>query len=260
LDTLGAMWQATWHAGWQNQQEASQNGWRQEWQAARRHEQTEQGSEGPRVGQGVRESAEDMMEQPLPGPADRRLARVEQNVSEMRRMIDELRVQPAARQAGSSSASSSADHRLALVEHSVCELRRMIKELVTAQPAATQAAFFNNCPHGAPYLFTKWLNPSIENDLVFVEAEGETDILESALYRARDSERFCIPAAPMALEVIEKWGVGRFGVEIHKGGTNSYLRFGCRACGRATPQLFDAEQFKKIFDDVFKIDGRLATF
>jgi hypothetical protein len=201
------------------------------------------------------------MEQPLPAPADHRLARVERDVSELRRMIDDLfRVQ-----AESSSASSSADHRLTRVEQEIWELRRMIKEwaapphlLVTAQPAATQAASSNDCLHGAPDLFTKWLNPSIEYYLIFVEAEGETDLLESALWRARDSERFSIPAAPMALDVIEKWGVGRFGVEIHKGRTNSYLRFGCRACGKATPQLFDAEKFTKIFEDVFKIDSRQA--
>ena len=84
-----------------------------------------------------------------------------------------------------------------------------------------------------------------------MEAEGATDKAESDLCRARDSSRFDIPAAPMALEVIAKWGVGRFGVEIHKGRGNSYLRFGCRACGKATPQLFDAEKFDQIFDDVF---------
>ncbi len=54
----------------------------------------------------------------------------------------------------------SADDRLARVEQDVCELRRMIKELVTAQreASATQAASSdlssdNGCLHGAPRLF-----------------------------------------------------------------------------------------------------------
>ena len=62
----------------------------------------------------------------------------------------------------------------------------------------------------------------------------------------------------MALEVIAKWGVGRFGVEMQKGRGNSYLRFGCRACGKATPRLFDAEKFNQIFDDVFGIDREVS--
>ena len=118
----------------------------------------------------------------------------------------------------------SADDRLARVEQDGCELRRMIKELVTAQreASATQAAGSdlssdNGCLHGAPKLITSTLTPSIEEYLDFVEAEGATDKVESALYGARDSSRFDIPAAPMVLEVIAKWGVGRFGVEIQKG-------------------------------------------
>ncbi len=144
----------------------------------------------------------------------------------------------------------------------------MIKELVTAQreASATQAASSdlssdNGCLHGAPALHLDPLTPSIEEYLVFVEAKGATDKAESALYRARDSSRFDIPAAPMALEVIAKWGVGRFGVEIQKGRQgrgNSYLRFGCRACGKATPRLFDAEKFNQIFDDVFGIDREVS--
>ncbi len=62
----------------------------------------------------------------------------------------------------------SADDRLARVEQDVCELRRMIKELVTAQreASATQAASSdlssdNGCLHGAPKLFTSILTPSI---------------------------------------------------------------------------------------------------
>jgi hypothetical protein len=100
----------------------------------------------------------------------------------------------------------------------------MIKELVTAQreASATQAASSdlssdNGCLHGAPTLHLDPLTPSIEEYLGFVEAKGATDKVESALYRARDSSRFDIPAAPMLLEVIAKWGVGRFGVEIQKG-------------------------------------------
>ncbi len=146
----------------------------------------------------------------------------------------------------------------------------MIKELVTAQLAATQGSTQaassdvssdNGCLHGAPKLFTSTLTPSIEEYPDFVEAEGATDKVESALYRARDSSRFDIPAAPMALEVIAKWGVGRFGVEIQKGRKgrgNSYLRFWCRACGKATPRLFDAEKFNQIFDDVFGIDREVS--
>jgi hypothetical protein len=257
------MWRAKWHNFW----EQDDHGWRQD--------VTWQGAEGPKVEQTLPAPADRLqMEQTLPEPADR-LARLERNVSDIRRMVDELlRVHPAARQAGSSSAaSSSADSRLAQVEQDVWGLRRMIGELVTAQPAAqivTAAAGrvgapthdweARNCYHGAPYLFTTRLNQSIENGLVFVEAEGDTEKLESALYRARDSERFCIPGAPMALEVIEKWGVGWFGVEIHKGGANSYLRFGCRGCNRATAQLFEQEKFKVIFDDVFKIDSAYATY
>jgi hypothetical protein len=264
----------TWQA-WQQEDQA--HAWRQEdsWQAARRHEQTEQAPQNA-VGVSVQNAPEleasDMNEQPLPESADHRLARVEQNVCELRRIIDELlRVQLSAGQAGSSAVSSdypwqeSADHRVARVEQDVGELRRTIKELVTAQPAATQAASSNvasenDCLHGAPNLFTMPLTPSIEYFLNFVEAEGDLDKIENALYRARDSSRFSIPAAPMALEVIAKWGVRKFGIEIHKGGTNSYLRFGCRACGRATPQLWRVEQFNQIFDDVFGIDSRLATF
>ena len=86
----------------------------------------------------------------------------------------------------------SADDRLARVDQDVCEQRRMIKELVTAQreASATQAASSdvssdNGCLHGAPKLFTVNLTPSIELYLDFVEAEGATDKVESALYRAR---------------------------------------------------------------------------
>ncbi len=93
----------------------------------------------------------------------------------------------------------SADDRLARVEQDVCEQRRMIKELVTAQreASATQAASSdlssdNGCLHGAPKLFTSTLTPSIEEYLDFVEAKGATDKVESALYRARDSSRFDI--------------------------------------------------------------------
>ncbi len=62
----------------------------------------------------------------------------------------------------------------------------------------------------------------------------------------------------MALEVIAKRGVGRFGVEIQKGRGNSYVRLGCRACGKATPRLFDAEKFNQISDGVFGIDREVS--
>ena len=135
----------------------------------------------------------------------------------------------------------SADDRLARVDQDVCEQRRMIKELVTAQrgASATQAASSdlssdNGCLHGAPKLFTSILTPSIEEYLDFVEAEadGATGKVESALCGARDSSWLDIPAAPMALDVIAKWGVGRFGAEIQKGRENSYLRSGVEPAGR----------------------------
>jgi hypothetical protein len=236
--SFGAM--AGWH-GWRQEQPgptSSPEGW-QDW----RQEQTEQ------VGQGVREREEDETAR-----ADgARLAQVEREVSELRRMIDELlRVQ-----AGSSSASSSASHRLTRVEQDIWDVRRMIKEWAAPphllQPAGTQAA---SCLHGGAELFVQSLNESIECYLVFVGSDGETGLLESALWSARDSSRFNIPAAPMALDVIASWGVGKFGVEIHKGKSNSYVRFGCRGCNRATAQLFKIEEFQKIFNDVFMIGYR----
>ncbi len=46
--------------------------------------------------------------------------------------------------------------------------------------------------------------------------------------------------------------------ERQKGRGNTYLRLGCRACGKATPRLFDAEKFNQIFDDVFGIDREVS--
>ncbi len=36
------------------------------------------------------------------------------------------------------------------------------------------------------------------------------------------------------------------------------MRLGCRACGKATPRLFDAEKFNQIFDDAFGIDTEVS--
>ncbi len=77
----------------------------------------------------------------------------------------------------------SADDRIARLEQNVCELRRMIEELVTAQrrASATQAGSRsdlspdnlcdNGCLHGAPKLFTSTLTPPTEEYLDFVEHE-----------------------------------------------------------------------------------------
>ena len=126
----------------------------------------------------------------------------------------------------------SADDRLARVEQDVCGLQRMIKELVTAQreASATQAASSdlssdNGCLYGAPRLFTSILTPS---NLGFVEAKAATDKGESAIYRARNSSTSDIPAAPMLLEGVAKWGVGRFGVEIQKGRKDAELLLAIR--------------------------------
>ncbi len=53
--------------------------------------------------------------------------------------------------------------------------------------------------------------------MAFVEQTGAVDKVENVLYSARDSVKFQIVAAHQAPKVIENWGVGIFGIEIHKG-------------------------------------------
>jgi hypothetical protein len=152
-------------------------------------------------------------------------------------MIEEL--VPAQREASAMKASSSSD--------------------TTYRPS--YMARPDSCLHGAPHLFTSALTPSIVYYLAFMEADGNMDKVENALWRACDSDRFDIPAAPKALEVMEKWGEGSFGVEIHRGrGSSVYIRFGCRVCQKATPTLSDAVKFNQIFDEVFGLDQTTATF
>jgi hypothetical protein len=113
------------------------------------------------------------------------MARLEQNVCELRRMIEEL--VPAQREASAMKASSSSD--------------------TTYRPS--YMARPNSCLHGAPHLFTSALTPSIVDYLAFMEADGNMDKDENALWRARDSDRFGIPAAPPRL--VKSWRNGARG-------------------------------------------------
>ena len=165
----------------------------------------------------------------------------------------------------------STDDRMARLELRVGELQRMMEELVQAKRQDFSSSDTTYCPssmtrptsclHGALEIFSKTLTPSIVEYLSFMEADGVMDKVQNALWRARDSDRFNIPAAPKALELIEKWGEGSFGIEIHKGGVNScYIRFGCRVCQKATPMIMDKVKFNWIFDEVFGLDRTTATF
>ncbi len=139
---------------------------------------------------------------------------------------------------------------------------RLLAVTVASGAAASSDDVYPNkvCNHGAATLFIEEITPSILYYMAFVEQTGAVDKVENVLYSARDSVKFQIVAAHQALKVIEKWGVGMLEIEIHKGGGNSYLRLCCRNCGKATEQLFENEEFSKIFDDVFGIDRHAATF
>ncbi len=112
----------------------------------------------------------------------------------------------------------SADDRLARVEQDVCEQRRMIKELVTAQrEASAPPPSDNGCLHGAPKLFTSTLSPHpSRNTSTSWRRMRATDKVESALYRARDSSRLISLQRPWFLKSLRNGAWGGLGSRSKK--------------------------------------------